>query len=107
MANCEKIIAISYKRLLNHVSRLLGLLDLLDRTLSGNAVVACVIIMADEGGMTYFKVGRESMNLIASEESGATHCFYAMVADFGLCVVHINKGTVDLCETYSLFYSRT
>ena len=64
MANCEKIIATFYKRLLNHVSRLFGLLDPLYGTLNGNTVVACVIIVADEGRITYSKVGRESMNLI-------------------------------------------
>ena len=64
MADCEKIIATYYKRLLNHVSRLLGLLDPLYGTLNGHVVVACVIIVAEEGGITYFNVGRESMNLI-------------------------------------------
>ena len=83
MADCEKIIATSYKRLLNHVSRLLGLLDPLYGTLNGNTVVACVIIVVDEGGITYLKVGRESKKLIALDESAATHCFHAMVADFG------------------------
>ena len=107
MADCEKIISTSYKRLLNHVRRLLGLLDSLYGTLNGNAVVTCVIIVAEEGGITYFKVGRESMNLIISDESADVHCFHAMVADFGFCVAHINKGTIDLCETCSLFYSRT
>ena len=66
MADCEEIISTSYKRILNHVSRLLGLLDTLYGTLNGNAVVACVMIVADEGGIIYFKVGRESMNLSAT-----------------------------------------
>ena len=44
MANCEKIIATPYKRLLNHVNRLLGLLDPLYGTLNCNTIVACVII---------------------------------------------------------------
>ena len=64
MADCEEIISTSYKRILNHVSRLLGLLDPLYGTLNGHVVVACVIIVAEEGGITYFNVGRESMNLI-------------------------------------------
>ena len=46
-------------------------------------------MVAKEGGITYFKIGRESMNLIISEESAVAHCFHAMVADFGFYVAHI------------------
>ena len=63
--------------------------------------------MAEEGGITYVKVGKESMNLIVLEESTVAHYFHVMVADFGFCVAHINKDTIDLCETCLLFYSRT
>ena len=48
-------------------------------------------IVLAEGGITCFKVVRESMSLIVSEESTDAHCFHAMVADFGFYVAHIKS----------------
>ena len=73
----------------------MGFFDPLYGTLNIDPTVACLIILSNQGQATYFKVARVSTNLIDSEESAATQCLHALVADFGLCVPVIRMPTTS------------